>query len=120
MADKNSPWKQVYDTVMNGHRNPLFHFFPILEKRFLWLFPERRQVHATLTKFLGMLQDVIEHKRQVLKDKDANLESGDDDAEKDLLTLMIESELRGEGVLTNKELLNDIGVFFVGKFVRGA
>ncbi|KAI8336744.1 cytochrome P450 [Chlamydoabsidia padenii] len=112
IADKNSPWRLVYDTVINGHRDPLFHLFPILEKHFLWMFPKRQQIHQELTKFLGMMQGIIEHKRRVLKKKDVNNDPTED-AEKDLLTLMIESELRGEGILTDQELLNDIGVFFV-------
>ncbi|CAO3597966.1 unnamed protein product [Absidia cylindrospora] len=109
---KDSRWKYVYDTVMNGHRDPLFYLFPILEKHFLWMFPKRQQIHAMATEFLDMLQQVIEHKRQYLRENYTSIDSMDE-AEKDLLTLMIESELRGEGILTNQELLNDIGVFFV-------
>ncbi|KAI8093091.1 cytochrome P-450 cyp509A1 [Halteromyces radiatus] len=110
LLDKNSEWKQIYDDVNRNVMDPMYALFPFLEQKFLWLFPKRQQAHKTLDKFLGMLNGIVEHKRQVLKN---NIDNNVEEAEKDLLTLMIESELRGEGVLTNEELMADLGVFFV-------
>ncbi|KAI8099975.1 cytochrome P-450 cyp509A1 [Halteromyces radiatus] len=112
VLDDASPWKQVYDTVINGHRDPLYMMLPSLEKYFLWMLPKRQRIHAITTKFLTMLQQIIDNKRLTLREKYATADDIDD-SEKDLLTLMLESELRGEGVLTDRELLNDIGIFFI-------
>ncbi|KAI8093087.1 cytochrome P-450 cyp509A1 [Halteromyces radiatus] len=109
VLDKNSEWKQIYDDVSLGVRDPLYLLFPFLEQKLLWFFPKRQQVHKTLDKFLGMLNGIVEHKRRVLRE---NVDNGVEEAEKDLLTLMIESELRGEGVLTNDELMGDLAIFF--------
>ncbi|KAI9307142.1 cytochrome P-450 cyp509A1 [Cunninghamella echinulata] len=108
--DEHSEWKVVYDEVSAAVRNPLFLFFPILDTKFLWLFSDRQKKHKTLQKFLTMLESIIDKKRKNIKE---NIDNGIEEAEKDLLTLMIESEFRGEGVLTNEELLGDLAIFFV-------
>lgn len=110
VVDEKSEWKLIYDEVNNSLTNPLYIFFPILETKLLWLFPKRQKSHQTLVKWQNMLTSMIEKKRQSLKE---NIDNGIEEAEKDLLTLMIESEFRGEGVLTNEELLGDIVIFFV-------
>lgn len=82
----------------------LFLVFPILEQRFMWAFSERQKRHRDMQEFLSMLDQVIAHKRKVLgEEQDANV-SEVPESEKDLLTLMIESENNGEGTLTNEEL----------------
>jgi cytochrome P450 len=111
VTNENSEWKKVYDEVTVSLRKPLFALFPILDQKFLWMFPKRQEEVRTLNKFKDMLRGVIDHKRQVLKE---NGNGGDDDAEKDLLTLMIESENRGEGILSDDELMGDIAIFFIG------
>lgn len=50
-----------------------------------------------------MLDQIVVHKRQVLEHSKIN--ENLDENEKDLLTLMIEAELQGEGSLTNDELM---------------
>lgn len=55
-----------------------------------------------LTEFQINLNTIIDEKRKIVKEK---RNSGIDEKEKDLLTLMIESEARGDGEgLTNEEL----------------
>lgn len=98
--DANSEWVLRYNGFMRQIANPLYLMFPILERRFLWLFPGRKKAHDDLSAFLQMLDTVIEHKRQLLK----NHRSPEKDHEKDLLTLMIENEDSGEGGLTNEQL----------------
>jgi cytochrome P450 len=111
VTDENSEWKKVYDEVTVSFRKPLFILFPILDQKFRWLFPTRLQEYRNLNKFMDMLRGVIDHKRRVLKE---SIEGNGDDAEKDLLTLMLESENRGEGILTDDELMGDLGIFFIG------
>ncbi|KAI8336985.1 cytochrome P-450 cyp509A1 [Chlamydoabsidia padenii] len=111
VSDKNtSEWKKVYDEVTVSLRSPFFALFPIVDQKFMWLFPKRQEQYKNLQKFRDMLRGVIDHKRKVLQET----KNGEqDDAEKDLLTLMIESEKRGEGVLSDEELMGDLGIFFV-------
>lgn len=85
-------------------RKPLFAVFPILEQRFLWAFPERQKRHQDLRKFMNMLDEVIAHKRKILKEEYDASSASKPENEKDLLTLMIESENKGEGALSNEEL----------------
>ncbi|CAO3618725.1 unnamed protein product [Cunninghamella echinulata] len=105
--DPHSEWVETYNTIKNANSNPLFFMFPFLETKFLWLFPKRRREHALSVKFHKMLDEIIEHKRQTLKDH-----TDTEEAEKDLLTLMLEGELNGEGTLTNEELNSDLNIFF--------
>ncbi|KAI8070961.1 cytochrome P-450 cyp509A1 [Gongronella butleri] len=108
--DANSRWKKVYDKLMKDLRNPFFGLIPFFETHTLRFFPERVKAHQNLDVFLNMLEEIIDHKRKVLRE---NAESGVEEHEKDLLSLMLESELRGEGVLTQEELMGDLAIFFV-------
>lgn len=90
--------------------DPLFFIFPILDKDLLWMFPKRIQAHKEMDRFLKMLDGIILNKREALeKEKLENKEEN----EKDLLTLMIESENRGEGNLSNSELKSNLCAFFI-------
>lgn len=86
---------------------------PKLEQDYLWLFPKRKREFKTLDKWRGALLQVVENKRKEMKEH-TNQEI--EESEKDILTLMLENELCGEGVLTNEEIINDIAVFFAGNF----
>lgn len=82
-------------------RDPIFFLFPILDTKFLWLFPKRQAIHRQMDEFLSMVEGVIKNKRETIKNgiKNENLE----DNERDLLDLMIDSEEDGE-VLNDAEL----------------
>lgn len=71
------------------------------------MFPKRVQVHKEMDRFVNMLQKVIENKRSVLQNGNYQNEALEEN-ERDLLSLMIESENRGEGVMTNEELIVNI------------
>ncbi|KAI8878901.1 cytochrome P450 [Backusella circina FSU 941] len=112
LTDKNSEWVNVYNTIWNGITSPLFIFFPFLDNHLNWLFPHRRMVRRDLNRFLAKIDEMIEMKRK-------KLQSGQDDNEhwaeneKDLLTLMLEAEMKGEGKMTNEELQSNICIFFI-------
>lgn len=103
LADPEGVWPKYYHSVFEGVKDPVFMFFPWLERKLLFLFPERRRLHQVLDKFLVMLDEVIANKRAILKERTGNVNLNDN--EKDLLTLMIESEMLGEGALSNEELM---------------
>ncbi|KAI8070963.1 cytochrome P-450 cyp509A1 [Gongronella butleri] len=107
--DPDATWKSVYDRAMAAQRHPLFVMFPFLDKpRYLRHMPKRMEAHRVLDQFLGKLKEIIEQKRLALDDARFT-----EEAEKDLLTLMLESQRRGEGQLTEDEILGDLAVFFV-------
>ncbi|KAI9307115.1 cytochrome P450 [Cunninghamella echinulata] len=110
LNEKNNEWVETYHTIKDATENPIFFFFPFLETKLLWLFPRRRYEHAMVKKFYGMLEDVIENKRQYLKTQKEV--SSINDAEKDLLTLMLESESSNQNSLTNTELKSNLNLFF--------
>lgn len=74
-----------------------------MEKNRLWLLPKRRHLHQQMSKFLAMLDDVIEAKRKLIKKGVFHNEDLEEN-EKDLLTLMTESENRDERRLSDEEL----------------
>jgi cytochrome P450 len=67
------------------------------------MFPQRQKEHAFLDKFITMLDDLIEKRRNGIK-MGQKYNPFLDDNEKDLLTLMLESEMEGNGKMTNEEL----------------
>jgi cytochrome P450 len=111
LKEKNSEWVDIYHTIKDAADSPIYVFFPFLETKLLWLFPRRRRIHSLVQKFYGMLEGVIENKRQFLKNQKEN--PNIEDAEKDLLTLMLESESSGDNSLTNSELKSDLNIFFI-------
>lgn len=98
MTDKDNEWISIYHDIKQGMQDPFFFLMPRLDQYFLWLFPKRRAIHRQLDRFFKMLEQMIVDKRNF--NSDTELEEN----EKDLLTLMIEGEARGEGILTNQEL----------------
>lgn len=75
------------------------------------MFPKRQHVHKKMDEFLTMLDDVIQAKRKALSEGRVTNDALDEN-ERDLLTLMIESENRGEGKLTDEELKANLCLFF--------
>lgn len=58
-----------------------------------------------------MLDEIIEKKRRLVDE--GNLKNDDlEENEKDILTLMIEGEKRGEGILSHDELKSNLCLFF--------
>ncbi|ORX55715.1 cytochrome P-450 cyp509A1 [Hesseltinella vesiculosa] len=110
VKDENSKWKLLYDATVKSIRTPLHVMLPVLDQKYRWLFPGRNAEYEVMRSFRNMLEQVIDHKRKLL---DENKEHSVDENDRDLLTLMIEGEMRGEGSLTKEELLNDLAIFFV-------
>ncbi|KAI8883865.1 cytochrome P450 [Backusella circina FSU 941] len=109
IKEGKSEWLLTYEKILKGFTDKLYFIFPFLDKHFLWMQPERRAIHQELDRFLEMIDGVIESKRQELKEgKILNSLLN----EKDLLTLLLEAEAKGEDSLTNEELKRNICLFF--------
>lgn len=92
-----------YDTVKNGFSDPVFLFIPAFDTTLLHLFKKRQEIHDNLTKFLKNLDGIIDEKRKLVQNKVINETK---DEERDLLTLMIESEMNEDegNKMSNEEL----------------
>jgi cytochrome P450 len=105
-------------------QDPLFFFFPILETRFLHLFPKRKLIHNDCDRFLSLMDSMIEEKRRILDDGKSDevfvsSASGkfaqNDEQEKDILTLLLESEKSCQDdntFMTNDEIKSNLCLFF--------
>ncbi|KAI7894926.1 cytochrome P-450 cyp509A1 [Mucor mucedo] len=111
IKDRNSEWACRYDKISEGLRDSKFFYFPIFDTKLRWMFPKRVQLHKEMDSFLEMLDEVIFKKREAIKNGLQN--NALEDNEKDLLTLMIESEDLQEGGLTDEELKSTFCVFFL-------
>lgn len=103
IKENDNQWVNIYNKVNEGLQNALYFIFPMLDEKFQWLSPKRQQIHRDLDQFIGMIDEVIQTRRDEISRgdwKNKNLEEN----EKDILSLMIESENRGEGILSNEEL----------------
>jgi cytochrome P450 len=93
--------------VKAGMSHPLFIFFPAFDTKYLNWFPKRKAVHDNLTIFLENLDSIIDQKKELVRGKRCKLkdEFETNDGEKDLLTLLIESEMNDGGAhMSNEEL----------------
>ncbi|KAG2183363.1 hypothetical protein INT43_006369 [Umbelopsis isabellina] len=100
----------IYNSIMEGLKNPLFFFFPFLERHFLWAFPNRRQQHENCDTLHQLFKSVIDNKRRVLVEQKEHNE----DPEKDLLTLMLEAgEDDPSQALSVEELQENLTIFFI-------
>lgn len=101
LGDKNNKWVHYYDSVKEGMSHPFFIFFPAFDTKYLGLFKKRQEVHDNLTKFLENIDHIIDEKRKIVHQK----KNTTSDENKDLLTLMIESELNDSSEkMSNEEL----------------
>ncbi|ORX55713.1 cytochrome P-450 cyp509A1 [Hesseltinella vesiculosa] len=110
IEDEHGEWKVIYDKVIADTTQLIYYLFPFMDTKLRWLIPGRVAGHKRMEKFLGMLGDVIDHKRAILLE---NKHLGVDESERDLLTLMLEGELRGDGTLSKDEMIHDLAIFFV-------
>ncbi|KAJ8655901.1 hypothetical protein O0I10_008341 [Lichtheimia ornata] len=112
VQDKDNEWVSRYNTVTTSAFDMKYLVFPSLDTWLLPFNPSRKQKHAEADKLLGMIDQIILEKRKTLQNKSFTA-TEKQDGEKDLLTMMIEAENSGEGVLTNQELRSNVVVFLI-------
>jgi cytochrome P450 len=83
--------------------DPLYFMFPFLDRYFLWMNPTRKALFHNMERFNAMLSKMVEDKRASVKNGQIHNENLEEN-EKDLLTLLIEGEIKGDGSLNNEEL----------------
>ncbi|KAI8881514.1 cytochrome P450 [Backusella circina FSU 941] len=112
LSDRDNEWVMRYNNIIKNMIDPLYFMLPALDVYFLWMLPKRRQAHEELAKFKDMLRNVIAEGRKKVESGQTQNENLEEN-EKDLLTLMLESEIQGEGRMTNDELEHNINIFFL-------
>lgn len=119
LKDPDNEWLRTYQSIINGMQDPLFFFFPILEARFLHMFPKRKLIHDDCDRFLKLMDEMIEEKRKVVNDS-VKSETLERIQEKDILTMLLESEKSGDDsdtYMTNEELKVQINFIMPTLFV---
>lgn len=103
-------WTKTYNVVVSSLFNPWLNIFAKLDYLLKYISPERRRVMRATTRFNGMLDDLTNKKRQeILQKANSNIP----ESEKDLLTLMIEADMRdNNGDTSNEELRVDFSFLF--------
>ncbi|KAG2229948.1 hypothetical protein INT48_003493 [Thamnidium elegans] len=111
VSKEDSKWTKIYSEVIDGFRDFTYFMFPRLDQELLWLFPKRKVLHQKLDTLMDMLDEVIQNKRELLKQGQVRNDDLEEN-ERDLLTLMLESEELDEGSLSDKQLKANLCVFF--------
>lgn len=82
-----------------------FLLFQVFDDQLKWMFPSRVEAHHHLDKLLEKIDNMVIEKRATISER---INSPDyaaiPDAEKDILSLMLEAEMQGEGKLSDLEL----------------
>jgi cytochrome P450 len=103
VAEKDNSWVSMYDIIQKALQEPFYFLLPAFDTKYRWMFPKRQEAHQQLDRFTEMLEQIIVKKREAIENGTNQNESLEEN-EKDLLTLMIEAEANGEGIMSNKEL----------------
>ena len=94
-------WTATYNQLLKGLFNPWVNIFAKLDFVLNIISPERRRISQATLKFNGMLDGLAEKRRDEIL---AGENSGVAESEKDLLTLMIEADIREKGTASIEEL----------------
>ncbi|KAI7882943.1 cytochrome P-450 cyp509A1 [Lichtheimia hyalospora FSU 10163] len=106
---KDNEWVHGYEAVKDGAFDPLYWTMPWLQMLALKFSPTLQGQFAQLERLEALIDDLVVEKRKALKEKQEN---NKEDAEKDILTLMIDAVDSGQGIMTDEELRNNVFGFF--------
>jgi cytochrome P450 len=98
LGDPTNEWSTTYLSIFAEAQKPLYMLFPVIERWFLNLLPRRKRVHDECSRFQRMIDDLIESRRKAIQlaHEDEGIILQDATKEKDILTLLLESE-KNEG-----------------------
>ncbi|CAO3680930.1 unnamed protein product [Rhizopus stolonifer] len=103
-------WTKTYNLVIETLLDPLFNVFPALDSVMRHIYPKRIKGIEAVIKLNAKFDELARKKRiEIQKGVYANVP----DSQKDVLTLMLESEQKGESMKTDEELRHNIAILFV-------
>ncbi|KAI9269153.1 cytochrome P450 [Phascolomyces articulosus] len=112
LDDENSIWVKTYNQFIASFTDVAI-FFPRISKVLRWFSQKRREQFQSGFKLAELLDQIADKKKQALLEK-KKLDEDIPDSEKDLLTLMLEAEMREDGVcMSREELRHNMGIFFL-------
>lgn len=94
-------WTDTYNIVITSLFNPYVNIFAKIDFLMKYISPERRRINRATIRFNNMLQDLADTRRQEIVNGETE---GVPENEKDLLTLMIEADIRDGSETTTTEL----------------
>lgn len=101
MSGDPEGWTKKYDVVISGLFDPWANIFAQLDFLIQYVSPKRRRAAKATADFNHMVDQLADKRRQeILSGKKSDIPEN----EKDLLTLMIEADLR-EGIHTSTDEL---------------
>ncbi|KAG0172006.1 cytochrome P450-dit2 [Apophysomyces sp. BC1015] len=110
LGDKHNKWVQLYESIRYGVANPIYILLPSLDTKFVHWFPKRMALHNNMTEFFNMIDQMINARRAALREEKSH---DKENAEVDLLTAMLESDIGGQDDLSNESLRSDLCIFFL-------
>lgn len=93
-------WTSTYESVNKGLFDPLLNIMGSFSFLLAFSSEKRRQIDA-VTKLNNKLSQLAEKKRKEVQE---DFQSDKPEHEKDLVTLMLEAEQRGEGITSDEQL----------------
>lgn len=99
----DNKWLKGYDNIRDNFSDLFFILFQIFDDELKWMFPHRVSAHKDLDRLLANIDNVIAERKAEMASNAIN-PSKVPDAEKDILTLMLEAGQQGEGKLSDLEL----------------
>lgn len=97
---ENNEWTNTYTTIRKGFRSPI----PFAFAKYDWLLrhmPSRKHLLKSVDRLNSLLLSVAAKRRQEIHNKKLDARP---DHEKDILTLILESEIREDGFIHNEEI----------------
>ncbi|KAI8143754.1 cytochrome P450 [Fennellomyces sp. T-0311] len=111
VENENSLWMKYYRQMFESFQEGIPSFYPRLDRIYRWISPAREERYQATFRLVELIDNLIEKRREELKKNpdlnDLSLK------EKDLLTLMLEAQMRGEGSWSHQELRHNIATFFL-------
>ena len=118
LEDENSVWVKTYEMAFKGFMD----IIPIAYPRLDWIYRKiskgRRERYNAAFELMGLLDGIADGRRKWLLENKSTINNRPN-SEKDLLTLMLEGELAGEGIWTKLELRVNMWYFYLLKFFYG-
>lgn len=94
-------WTETYSIVITSLFNPYVNIFAKVDFLMKYISPQRRRINRATTRFNNMLQGLADKRRQEIMNGETK---GVPEHEKDLLTLMIEADIRDGSETSTTEL----------------
>ena len=102
VENEDSLWMKYYRQMFQSFKETIPSFYPRIDRIYRWISPAREERYQATFRLVELIDNLIEKRREELeKNPDLNDLSL---KEKDLLTLMLEAQMRGEGSWSHTEL----------------